>query len=168
MPFAVVGSEKDVKTQDERVLKGRQYSWGIAEVGNEDHCDFKKLRSILIKIHMLDFRHTTEEIHCGAYRAQLRQKLKIKAASAPSTSSSSAGGTQTTQETSFIDKYLAGQFSSTLTCEEPILSNDAFLKLGCHISGATNHLRDGILTGLEEKIEKRSPTLDHDAVYTKA
>ena len=108
--------------------------------------------------------------------SQLRQKLKIKATSAPSTSPSSAEGTKPAQEISFIDKYLAGRFSSTLTCDEPaaieageesILSDDAFLKLDCHISGVTNHLRDGILTGLEEKIEKHSPTLERDAVYTK-
>lgn len=108
--------------------------------------------------------------------SQLRQKLKIKAAPDSSASSSSAEETSTAREISFIDKYLAGRFSSTLTCdeptaieagEEPILSEDAFLKLDCHISGVTNHLRDGILAGLEEKIEKHSPTLNRDAVYTK-
>ena len=108
--------------------------------------------------------------------SQLRQKLKVKATLAPSTLTSSAEEPKAAQEIPFIDKYLAGRFSSSLTCdepaaieagEEPILSEDAFLKLDCHISGATNHLRDGILTGLEEKIEKHSPTLDRDAVYTK-
>ena len=108
--------------------------------------------------------------------SQLRQKLKVKATSAPSTTTSSAEEAKAAQEISFIDQYLAGRFASSLTCdepaaieggEEPILSEDAFLKLDCHISGATNHLRDGILTGLEEKIEKHSSTLDRDAVYTK-
>ena len=105
--------------------------------------------------------------------SQLRQKLKVKATSASSTTTSSA---EEAKDISFIDQYLAGRFASSLTCdepaaieggEEPILSEDAFLKLDCHISGATNHLRDGILTGLEEKIEKHSSTLDRDAVYTK-
>jgi len=77
MPFAVIGSEKDVKTQDGRVLKGRQYSWGVAEVENEDHCDFKKLRSILIRTHMLDLIHTTEEIHYETYRAQQMETRKF-------------------------------------------------------------------------------------------
>ena len=77
MPFAVIGSEKDVKTQDGRVLKGRQYSWGVAEVENEDHCDFKKLRSILIRTHMLDLIHTTEEMHYEAYRAQQMETRKF-------------------------------------------------------------------------------------------
>lgn len=108
--------------------------------------------------------------------SQLRQKLKIKVAPDSTTSSSSAEETSTAREISFIDKYLAGRFSSTLTCdepaaieagEEPVLSEDAFLKLDCHISAVTNHLRDGILAGLEEKIEKHSPTLDRDAIYTK-
>lgn len=108
--------------------------------------------------------------------SQLRQKLKIAAGPSPSTISSSAEASTTVREISFVDNYLAGRFSSTLTCdepaaieagEEPVLSEDAFLKLDCHISAVTNHLRDGILAGLEEKIEKNSPTLDRDAVYTK-
>jgi cell division control protein 12 len=77
MPFAVIGSEKDVKTSDGRVVKGRQYSWGVAEVENEDHCDFKKLRSILIRTHMLDLIHTTEEQHYEAYRAQQMETRKF-------------------------------------------------------------------------------------------
>ncbi|KAL8755710.1 MAG: hypothetical protein Q9199_003453 [Rusavskia elegans] len=77
MPFAVIGSEKDVKTSDGRVLKGRQYAWGVAEVENEDHCDFKKLRSTLIRTHMLDLIHTTEEMHYEAYRAQQMETRKF-------------------------------------------------------------------------------------------
>ncbi|MCJ1286075.1 hypothetical protein MMC26_005417 [Xylographa opegraphella] len=77
MPFSVIGSEKDVKTGDGRVVKGRQYSWGIAEVENDDHCDFKKLRSILIRTHMLDLIHTTEEMHYEAYRAQQMETRKF-------------------------------------------------------------------------------------------
>ncbi|KAL9015183.1 MAG: hypothetical protein Q9173_000195 [Seirophora scorigena] len=77
MPFAVIGSEKDVKTSEGKVLKGRQYAWGVAEVENEDHCDFKKLRSTLIRTHMLDLIHTTEEMHYEAYRAQQMETRKF-------------------------------------------------------------------------------------------
>ena len=77
MPFAVIGSEKDVKTNDGRVVKGRQYAWGVAEVEDEEHCDFKKLRSILIRTHMLDLIHTTEEQHYEAYRAQQMETRKF-------------------------------------------------------------------------------------------
>src|SRR5208282_3983301 len=96
----------------------------------------------------------------------LRQKLKIK--------DESASGAAAQQ--SFVDKYLAGRFESVLQCddpaakeagEEPVKSEEVFLKLDCHIDGTTSHLRDGILAGLEEKIEKKSPALDADVMYTK-
>ncbi|KAK2760258.1 deubiquitinating enzyme [Arachnomyces sp. PD_36] len=97
--------------------------------------------------------------------SQLRQKLKIKDTDAGSAS-----------EVSFIDKYLAGKFESVLECDEaaardagetPIETSDVFLKLDCHIDKDINHLRDGLSAGLEEKIEKTSPTLDRNAIYTK-
>lgn len=96
--------------------------------------------------------------------AQLRQKLKLK------------DGEDSSQSVSFVDRYLSGAFVSTLECdeaaareggEEPVTSTEPFLKLNCHIDGATNHLRDGIINGLNEKIEKRSSVLDRDAIYTK-
>ncbi|KIN04429.1 hypothetical protein OIDMADRAFT_142316 [Oidiodendron maius Zn] len=99
---------------------------------------------------------------------QLRQKLKIK--------DTINGSGEGSADISFIDKYLAGRFSSITECdepaareggEEPLKSEDTFLKLDCHISGTTNHLRDGILAGLEEKLEKQSSVLGRDAVYTK-
>ena len=80
------------------------------------------------------------------------------------------------QEKSFVDKYMAGRFDSTLECDDPAAkeageeatkSSDIFLKLDCHIDKDINHLRDGIIAALSEKIEKCSPTLDRDAVYTK-
>ncbi|KAI9870751.1 MAG: deubiquitinating enzyme, partial [Pleopsidium flavum] len=104
--------------------------------------------------------------------SQLRQKLKINDASNNNAETSS----QQDAQMSFIDKYLAGRFESVLECdepaareagEEPVKGEDVFLKLDCHINKDINHLRDGILAGLEEKIEKKSATLDRDAVYTK-
>ncbi|KAI1080494.1 cysteine proteinase [Whalleya microplaca] len=94
---------------------------------------------------------------------QLRQKLRVKE-------------TPESTESAFIDKYMSGEFSSVLECdepaakeggEEPIISSEGFLKLNCHIDGNTNHLRDGIAKGLSEKLEKRSEVLGRDAVYTK-
>ncbi|KAI9828300.1 MAG: deubiquitinating enzyme [Thelocarpon impressellum] len=106
--------------------------------------------------------------------SQLRQKLKIRDAPADGGASDSAA--QQNVEVSFIDRYLAGRFESTLECdevaareagEEVVKGEDAFFKLDCHISAQINHLRDGILAALEEKVEKKSTVLDRDAVYTK-
>ncbi|KAG4216894.1 hypothetical protein PC116_g34625, partial [Phytophthora cactorum] len=94
---------------------------------------------------------------------QLRQKLRVK--DAPDS-----------PEVSFIDKYMQGEFTSQLECDEPaakeageqpVVSKETFLKLNCHIDANTNHLRDGIANGLSEKLEKRSEVLGRDAVYTK-
>lgn len=104
--------------------------------------------------------------------SQLRQKLKLKNTSANGAQSSDQKDTNI----SFIDKYLAGCFDVTTECdelaakeagEEAIHSQDPFFKLDCHINKEINHLRDGILAGLEEKIEKKSSKLDRDAIYTK-
>lgn len=104
--------------------------------------------------------------------SQLRLKLKMK----NSTSDNNENSNSSSTDVSFIDKYLTGHFQSSLKCdedaakeagEEAVESEDIFLKLDCHINKDTNHLRDGILAGLEEKIEKKSPSLDRDAVYTK-
>ncbi|KAK3367126.1 hypothetical protein B0T24DRAFT_596963 [Lasiosphaeria ovina] len=76
----------------------------------------------------------------------------------------------------FIDNYMAGEFTSTTECDEPAAreagetpttAKESFLKLNCHIDAQTNHLRDGILNGLKEQLEKKSETLDRDATYTK-
>lgn len=96
---------------------------------------------------------------------QLRTKLTI-----------SDGNGESAAQTSFVDKYLAGQFESVTECddptakdagEEPNKGSDVFFKLDCHIGKETNHLQDGIMAGLEEQIEKQSPTLNRNAVYTK-
>jgi ubiquitin carboxyl-terminal hydrolase 14 len=105
--------------------------------------------------------------------SQLRQKLKIKDSGA----SAEASSGETKKDLSFIDKFLAGKFQSTMECdepaakelgEEPVQSSDDFFKLNCHINAETNHLRDGLLAGLKEHIEKRSQVLDRDALYTKS
>ncbi|KAF3911231.1 hypothetical protein ABW20_dc0108680 [Dactylellina cionopaga] len=72
----------------------------------------------------------------------------------------------------FIEAYFAGKMKSTIQCdedsEEPSQeSEETFTKLNCHINVSVNHLKDGILAGLTEKIEKRSEKLGRDAVYTK-
>lgn len=99
---------------------------------------------------------------------QLRQAIKVQSPASNEEGSS--------QEVSFVDKYISGKFDSVLECDEsaakdagetPVETSDVFLKLDCHIDKEINHLRDGLLAGLEEKIEKRSPTLERDANYTK-
>lgn len=62
-PFAVVGSDKEVTVGGKKV-RGRQYPWGVIEVENEEHCDFVKLRHMLIRSHMEELKdHTNLELY---------------------------------------------------------------------------------------------------------
>ncbi|KAK4174730.1 putative ubiquitin carboxyl-terminal hydrolase 6 [Triangularia setosa] len=97
--------------------------------------------------------------------SQLNQKLQIREL-----------GEGSSAESSFIGKYMCGELSSTLECddpaaaeagEQPTYSKDQFLKLNCHIDAQTAHLKDGLANGLKEKIEKRSEVLGRDVTYTK-
>ena len=49
----------------------------MAEVENENHCDFKKLRSLLIRTHMLDLITTSEDLHYENYRQQQMETRKF-------------------------------------------------------------------------------------------
>lgn len=72
----------------------------------------------------------------------------------------------------FVQKYMSGQFQSTLKCddapdESPIVANEEFAKLKCHINITVNYMMNGIKEALDEKIEKNSPSLNRSAMYTK-
>ncbi|KAL1925549.1 uncharacterized protein VTP21DRAFT_432 [Calcarisporiella thermophila] len=76
-------------------------------------------------------------------------------------------------EKNFIERYMTGQLVSALKCdeapdEEPVVNTEDFLKLNCHISINTNMMQQGIMESLDEKIEKNSPSLNRQAVYTKS
>jgi len=67
LPFAVVGSNEFVKVGTKNV-RARQYPWGVVQVENENHCDFKHLREMLIRTNMEDLRDQTQLKHYELYR----------------------------------------------------------------------------------------------------
>ncbi|KAK9312427.1 Septin-domain-containing protein [Lipomyces starkeyi] len=69
IPFAIVGATSQVTTPDGRVVRGRKYPWGVVEVDNEDHCDFLKLRAMLVKNYMEELKEYTNEILYENYRS---------------------------------------------------------------------------------------------------
>jgi len=103
--------------------------------------------------------------------SHLRQKLKVK-----DKDDSHDAASERSAETSFIDKFMAVKFKTVTECndpaakeagEQPEEGEHELLKLSCHISADTNHLRNGLAAELTEEIEKHSAVLDRDAVYTK-
>ncbi|XP_023387675.1 septin-8 isoform X1 [Pteropus vampyrus] len=67
LPFAVVGSAEEVKVGN-KLVRARQYPWGVVQVENENHCDFVKLREMLIRVNMEDLREQTHSRHYELYR----------------------------------------------------------------------------------------------------
>ncbi|GAA5881951.1 hypothetical protein JCM3774_002085 [Rhodotorula dairenensis] len=70
IPFAVVGSDKVVATPDGRQVRGRLYPWGTVEVDNEEHCDFVKLRQMLVRTHMEELKEHTNGVLYEKYRSE--------------------------------------------------------------------------------------------------
>merc|ERR1712029_1117499 len=72
LPFAVVGSNDFVKVGS-KMVRARQYPWGVVQVENESHCDFTKLREMLIRTNMEDLRDAT---HCKHYELYRKERLQ--------------------------------------------------------------------------------------------
>ncbi|XP_031442913.1 septin-6-like isoform X1 [Clupea harengus] len=77
LPFAVVGSTEEVKIGN-KMVKARQYPWGTVQVENENHCDFVKLREMLVRVNMEDLREQTHTRHYELYRRCKLEEMGFK------------------------------------------------------------------------------------------
>ncbi|SSD62065.1 related to Sporulation-regulated protein 3 [Saccharomycodes ludwigii] len=69
-PYSIIGSESKTLNEEHKLVYGRKYKWGVSEVENEKHCDFVKLRNVLMKENLVDLVLSTE-----AYYEKCRTKL---------------------------------------------------------------------------------------------
>lgn len=67
MPYAVVGGNSMIE-HNGSVTPIRQYPWGNVILEDEEHCDFKKLRNLLIRTYMHDLLASTSDIHYEGFR----------------------------------------------------------------------------------------------------
>ncbi|XP_047736479.1 septin-2 isoform X2 [Hyalella azteca] len=74
MPFAVVGSTDFVRVGN-KMVRARQYPWGTVQVESESHCDFTKLREMLIRTNMEDMREVTHSCHYELYRKRMLEQM---------------------------------------------------------------------------------------------
>lgn len=74
VPFAVVGSTDMVRIGN-KTVRARQYPWGTVQVENESHCDFVKLREMLIRTNMEDMREKTHSRHYELYRQKRLEQM---------------------------------------------------------------------------------------------
>jgi len=78
VPFAVVGANAEVQTPEGRLVRGRRYPWGVIEVDNEDHCDFVKLRQMLIRTHMEELKEHTNNFLYENYRSEKLESMGMQ------------------------------------------------------------------------------------------
>ncbi|OXB76670.1 UNVERIFIED_CONTAM: hypothetical protein H355_008709 [Colinus virginianus] len=60
------------------LVRARQYPWGVVQVENESHCDFVKLREMLIRVNMEDLREQTHTRHYELYRRCKLEEMGFK------------------------------------------------------------------------------------------
>ncbi|KAJ5099321.1 hypothetical protein N7532_006322 [Penicillium argentinense] len=77
VPFAVVGANSEVTAADGRKVRGRSYPWGTIEVDNEEHCDFVKLRQMLIRTHMEELKEHTNNFLYENYRSDKLTQMGV-------------------------------------------------------------------------------------------
>jgi len=73
MPFSIVSSDilHDI---DGETVPARQYPWGLVLVENEQHCDFSKLKFVLLSSHLEVLKEVTNDLHYENYRQESLQK----------------------------------------------------------------------------------------------
>ena len=77
VPFAIVGANSEVTSAEGRKVRGRRYPWGVIEVDNEDHCDFVKLRQMLIRTHMEELKEHTNNALYENYRSDRLTQMGV-------------------------------------------------------------------------------------------
>ena len=100
IPFAVCGANAMVEVAGKKV-RGRQYPWGVVEVENPEHCDFVKLRSMLIT-HMQDLQEVTHDVHYENFRSE-----RLARGESVSSGSGSVASSQPERGVGEKDKMLA-------------------------------------------------------------
>lgn len=103
VPFAVCGATTLLEVKGRKV-RGRLYPWGVVEVENPEHCDFIKLRTMLIT-HMQDLQEVTQEVHYENYRSERLAKSARKPTTQLS-SQSATNGTNGNHAKNGVDEQL--------------------------------------------------------------
>lgn len=80
LPYAVVGSNDFVQDPNDpsKMIRARQYPWGLVEVENSKHSDFQYLRDLLIRQYLEELRERTDSVLYENYRSNKLINLGIK------------------------------------------------------------------------------------------
>lgn len=79
-PFAVITSEdsfeiRDKKTGESKIIKARQYPWGLVDINDTTISDFVILKSVLLGSHLQDLKDLTHDFLYETYRTERLTKV---------------------------------------------------------------------------------------------
>ncbi|CCE82136.1 Piso0_002834 [Millerozyma farinosa CBS 7064] len=79
-PFAIISSEdefeiKDPTTGESRIIRARQYPWGLVDINNTAYSDFPILRSVILGSHLQDLKDLTHDFLYETYRTERLMKV---------------------------------------------------------------------------------------------
>lgn len=77
-PFAIISSEDEFEVVENgrtKVIKARQYPWGIIDIMNKEFSDFPVLKSVLLGSHLQDFKDLTHDFLYESYRTDRLTKV---------------------------------------------------------------------------------------------
>lgn len=77
IPFSVIGVE-DTYPVNGRQVRGRQYPWGVCETDNAKHCDFARMRYVIMSSHLQDLKDLTHDLMYETYRTNKLQKEEAR------------------------------------------------------------------------------------------
>ncbi|ODV98489.1 hypothetical protein PACTADRAFT_31880 [Pachysolen tannophilus NRRL Y-2460] len=126
IPFSLIGADSYVSKNDGTTVRGRKYNWGVAEVENDEHCDFNKLRSMLLSKNTLDFI-TSTELHYEKYRNELlkfRLNAVTKKADADDATKFDANGEDNSAELNVEEE----EIEEKARVEEELIETDIKIK----------------------------------------
>ncbi|CAG90126.2 DEHA2G03058p [Debaryomyces hansenii CBS767] len=120
IPFAVMGSNEYHENSQGKLVRGRNYKWGFAEVENPTHCDFIYLREVLMGKNMLDLILATEMHHESFRSHYLGDRFKEATKEQPMSDTYIQRMDGLEQSIYFHQKILAS-YDDTMKEEDPIL-----------------------------------------------
>jgi len=118
VPFAVCGANTLIEVKGRKV-RGRQYPWGVVEVENPEHCDFIKLRTMLIT-HMQDLQEVTQDVHYENYRSE--RLAKGVASQRKASASNSAAPIASSEQTSDNKEHILQEKEAELRRMQAMLA----------------------------------------------
>ncbi|GAB6027122.1 fork head transcription factor Sep1 [Chamberlinius hualienensis] len=128
VPFAVCGSNQLIEVKGKKV-RGRLYPWGVVEVENPDHCDFIKLRTMLIT-HMQDLQEVTQDVHYENFRSERLAKNPSARKGTPST---------VEEKISEKDRILQEKDAELRRMQEMLAKMQAQMKSDAQSTGSVGH-----------------------------